>query len=75
MNDVISPAQKYIFYYSKMVIPSIIIFLLLFVEASVNLTYYKDCVFAFTVFLLYIGMLWVNIEFKEQVQNYDVNAN
>ena len=75
MNDVISPAQKYIFYYSKMVIPSIIIFLLLFVEASVNLTYYKDCVFAFTVFMLYIGMLWVNIEFKEQVQNYDVNAN
>ena len=58
-----------------MVIPSIIIFLLLFVEASVNLTYYKDCVFAFTVFLLYIGMLWVNEEFKEQVQNYDVNSN
>ena len=73
MRDGILPAQKYIFYYSKMVIPSIIIFLLLFVEASVNLTYYKDCVFAFTVFMLYIGMLWVNIEFKEQVQNYDVN--
>ena len=50
-----------------MVIPSIIIFLLLFVEASVNLTYYKDCIFAFTVFLLYFGMLWVNFEFKEQV--------
>ena len=63
----ISDAQKYIFFYSKMVIPSIIIFLLLFVEASVNLTYYKDCIFAFTVFLLYFGMLWVNFEFKEQV--------
>ena len=55
------------FYYSKMVIPSICVFTLLFVEASVNLTYYKDCVFAFTVFLLYVGMLWVNVEFKQQV--------
>ena len=37
---------------------------LLFVEASMYLTYYKDCVFAFTILLLYIGMLWVNFLFR-----------
>ena len=63
--------QKYVYFYGKMVVPSICVFALMFVEASVNLTYYKDCVFASTVFLLYLGMLWVNYEFKLQVQNYD----
>mmetsp|Transcript_35934 Transcript_35934/g.47279 ORF Transcript_35934/g.47279 Transcript_35934/m.47279 type:complete len:90 (+) Transcript_35934:1298-1567(+) len=59
LND----AQKYVYFYGKMIVPSVCVFALLFVEASVNLTYYKDCVFAFTVFMLYFGMLWVNMEF------------
>ena len=46
--------------------PSQIAFALLFVEASINITYYKDCVFAFCVFTFYTGMLWVNWIQKKQ---------
>lgn len=60
----LSQNEKYVYFYGKMVVPSLICCGLLFVEASVNLTYYKDCIFGFTVLMLYIGMLWVNVEFK-----------
>ena len=58
-----------------MVVPSIICQCLLFVETSINLTYYRDCVFGFTVFMLFFGMLWVNVEFAFLVELYDVNAS
>ena len=56
--------EKYIYFYSIFAWPSIATFCLLFVEASINLTYYRDCVFAFVVFEIYFGMLWVNYEYK-----------
>jgi len=53
--------EKTNYFYYKLFIPSQIAFILLFVEASINLTYYKDCVFAVTVLSSYLGMLWVNL--------------
>ena len=53
-----------VYWYNEMVPLSIIVFAFLFVEASVNLTYYRDCVFSSTVFCIYMGMLWVSVEFK-----------
>ena len=47
-----------------MILPSVFSMVLLFVEASVNLTYYKDCVFALTTFLMFIGMLWFNYAYN-----------
>ena len=49
-----------------MIIPSICAFTLLFVEASINLTYYKDCIFMFTSLLIFFGMFWVNFEYKKK---------
>ena len=48
-----------------MVIPSIIVYSLLFVEASINLTYYKDCVFALCIAMIFFGMTWTNYSQKE----------
>lgn len=53
--------EKETYFYYNLFIPSQIAFILLFVEASINLTYYKDCVFAVTVLSSYLGMLWVNL--------------
>ena len=50
-----------------MVVPSVVVIAMLFVESSMYLTYYKDCIFAFTVFSLYLGMLWVNLEFRWEI--------
>ena len=44
--------------------PSLIAFCLLFVEASIYITYYKDCIFAFVILLTFMGMMWVNIQYK-----------
>lgn len=70
--------DKWVFYYGYFLPPSIGAFILLFVEASINLTYFKDCVFAFTTLCLFCGMLWVNYEFKimlaEGVSPLDSNA-
>ena len=56
--------KRLVYWYTQMVPLSVIVFALLFVEASVNLTYYRDCVFSSTVFCIYLGMLWVSVEFK-----------
>ena len=48
---------------------------MLFVESSMYLTYYRDCIFALTVFALYIGMLWVNLEFRWYISDYDVGSS
>jgi len=61
--------EKRLFFYGIFIVPSIVVFILLFVESSINLTYYKDCIFAFTTFCLLCGMLWVNWEFKLQLIN------
>ena len=50
------------FFYKKMMVPSIFAFMLLFVEASINLTYYKDCVFGIVTLFMFVGILWVNEE-------------
>ena len=39
-------------------------------EASINITYYKDCVFGGCVLLNYIGMLWVNWREKDNLNMY-----
>ena len=49
--------------------------MLLFVEASINLTYYRDVVFAFVVFEIYFGMLWVNYEYKTGKISFDDDTN
>ena len=36
-------------------------------EASINITYYKDCVFGSCILLNYIGMLWVNVREKDNL--------
>ena len=48
-----------------MVIPSIIVYSLLFVEASINLTYYTDCVFALVIAMIFFGMIWTNYKQKD----------
>lgn len=58
--------EKNTYFYSYMIVPSVWAFVLLFVEASVNLTYYKDCVFALTTFSMFIGMLWFNYDYNRQ---------
>ena len=47
-----------------------IAFALLFIESSINITYYKDCIFAFCVFTFYFGMLWVN--WSQKKKNIDI---
>ena len=59
-HDPHSNETKYLYFYSILVTPSLIAFGLLFVESSINVTYYKDCVFALTSFFMFIGMYWVN---------------
>ena len=59
-HDPHSNETKYLYFYSILVTPSLIAFALLFVESSINVTYYKDCVFALTSFFMFIGMYWVN---------------
>jgi len=62
-NNITGPGskeEKYYYFYAYLVNPSIICFGLLFVETSINLTYYKDCVFAAAVLMMYLGMFWVN---------------
>ena len=44
--------------------PCLIAFGLLFVETSINITYYKDCVFAITSLCMFLGMFWVNRKYK-----------
>lgn len=44
--------------------PSLIAFGLLFVETSINITYFKDCIFGLTVFFIYIGIFWVNRKYR-----------
>ena len=61
---IVEPKEKYTYFYSLLRVPSYFVFCLLFAEASINLTYYKDCVFAFVTFMIYIGMLWVNFQYK-----------
>ena len=56
--------EKNTYFYSTMLVPSVFSMVLLFVEASVNLTYYKDCVFALTTFAMFIGMLWFNFAYN-----------
>ena len=58
--------KRYTYFYSYLRVPSYIVFSLLFVEASINLTYYKDCIFAMTTLLIFIGMLWVNYHYRTQ---------
>ena len=60
-DDPTSKNTIYLYFYSILVTPSLIAFGLLFVESSINLTYYKDCVFALTTFFMFIGMYWVNL--------------
>ena len=33
---------------------------------SVNLTYYKDCVFATITLLMFVGMYWANIQYRNK---------
>lgn len=49
--------------------PSLIAMGLLFVETSIYITYYKDCVFALTNFFIFIGMFWVNHKAKSPHSN------
>ena len=62
-----------------MLVPSVFSMVLLFVEASVNLTYYKDCVFALTTFAMFIGMLWFNFAYNnfegQDLKSTDVKAS
>lgn len=51
--------EKYTYFYGDLMIPSEVAFILLFIEASINITYYKDCVFGICVFMTFVGMLWV----------------
>ena len=53
--------DRYVYYYNTLSAPSLIAFFILFVEMSVNLTYYKDCVFATITLLMFVGMYWANI--------------
>ena len=56
--------ENYLYFYPILMTPSLIAMGLLFVETSINVTYYKDCVFALTNFLIFIGMYWVNCRWK-----------
>lgn len=49
-----------IFFYDSLLLPSLVFLCLLFIEASIHLTYYKDVAFALTTLLSFGGMLWVN---------------
>ena len=60
---------RFTYFYSALVGPSIIAFCLLFVEASINLTYYKDCIFSATSLLIFFGMLWVQFKYKWHIFN------
>ena len=53
--------EQYVYFYNALVAPSLIAFFFLFVEASINLTYYKDCVFAFVTLFMYEGIYWANV--------------
>ena len=55
--------------------PSLIAMGLLFVETSINVTYYKDCVFALTSFFIFIGMFWVNHKAKSPHSNLYKSEN
>ena len=55
---------KLTYFYKYLLTPSFIFFVLMFVEASINITYYRDCVFAFTMFAIYFGMLWLNWTYR-----------
>lgn len=48
------------YFYKYLITPSFIFFILMFVESAIFITYYRDCVFAFTMFSIYSGMLWLN---------------
>ena len=57
------------FYYDELVVPSVIAFWLLFVEASINLTYYKDCIFAVGTLICELGMYYTN--YTEKIKEFD----
>ena len=59
----------YLYFYPALMTPSLIAMGLLFVETSINVTYYKDCVFALTNFFIFIGMFWVNHKAKSPHSN------
>ena len=61
--------EKYLYFYPALMTPSLIAMGLLFVETSINVTYYKDCVFALTSFCIFIGMFWVNHKAKSPHSN------
>ena len=61
-----SAHDKYYFFYKSLMPASQIAFSMLFIEATINITYYKDCVFAVCVFATYIGMLWVNWIYRKK---------
>ena len=54
------PYIRLTYFYKYLITPSFIFFALMFVECSINITYYRDCVFAFTMLSIYFGMLWLN---------------
>lgn len=54
----------YLYFYQELMTPCLIAFAFLFVETSINITYYKDCVFALTCFFMFIGMYWVNHKYR-----------
>ena len=59
-DDGLHKDTRYYYFYPFLMQPSLIAFALLFVETSINITYYKDCVFAWTNLCMYLGMFWVN---------------
>ena len=54
------------YFYKYLITPSFIFFILMFVESSINITYYRDCVFAFTMISIYFGMLWLNWQYRDK---------
>ena len=58
------PDEQYVYFYNALVAPSLLAFFFLFVEASINLTYYKDCVFALVTLFMYEGIYWANVQYR-----------
>ena len=69
MKDADDERGIYLYFYPALMTPSLIAMGLLFVETSINVTYYKDCVFALTNFFIFIGMFWVNHKAKSPHSN------
>lgn len=55
-----------VYYYDLFLVPSQLTYMIIIIEATINLAYYKDVVFGFMVLIEFSGMLYFSIQTEHQ---------